>query len=32
VILDGRSIYDPGHTFTVLITQKGSTVSLADLA
>jgi hypothetical protein len=32
VILDGRSIYDPGHTFTVLITQKGSTVSLAGLA
>lgn len=32
VILDGRSTYDPGHTFTVLITQKGSGVSLADLA
>lgn len=31
VILDGRSIYDPGHTFTVLITHKGSTVSLAGL-
>jgi hypothetical protein len=32
VILDGRSIYDPGHTFTVLITQKDSAVSLAGLA
>lgn len=32
VTLDGRSMYDPGHTFTILITRQGSEVSLADLA
>jgi hypothetical protein len=32
VMLDGRSVYNPGSTFTVLITRPGSTVSLADLA
>jgi hypothetical protein len=32
VTLDGRSMYSPGHTFTVLITVKGSRVSLAGLA
>jgi hypothetical protein len=32
VILDGRSVYNPGSTFTVLITRPGSAVSLADLA
>ena len=32
VMLDGRSVYNPGSTFTVLITRPGSAVSLADLA
>ncbi len=32
VTLDGRSMSDPGHAFTILITVKGSQVSLADLA
>jgi hypothetical protein len=32
VMLDGRSVYNPGSTFTVLITGPGSVVSLADLA
>jgi len=31
VMLDGRSVYNPGYTFTVLITRPGSAVSLADL-
>jgi hypothetical protein len=31
VTLDGRSMYDPGHTFTVLITRQGSEVSLEKL-
>jgi hypothetical protein len=31
VVLDGRSVYNPGYTFTVLITGPGSAVSLADL-
>jgi hypothetical protein len=32
VMLDGRSVYNPGSTFTVLITRPGSAVTLADLA
>jgi hypothetical protein len=32
VMLDGRSVYNPGSTVTVLITRPGSAVSLADLA
>jgi hypothetical protein len=32
VMLDGRSVYNPGYTFTVLITRPGSAVNLADLA
>jgi hypothetical protein len=31
-MLDGRSVYNPGYTFTVLITRPGSAVNLADLA
>jgi hypothetical protein len=32
VMLDGRSVYNPGYTFTILITRPGSAVNLADLA
>ena len=32
VTLDGRSMYNPGYTFTILITQQGSSVSLDPLA
>ncbi len=32
VMLDGRSVYNPGYTFTILITRPGSQVTLADLA
>jgi len=32
VTLDGRSMYNPGHTFTVLITRQDSEVSLENLA
>jgi hypothetical protein len=32
VTLDGRSMHNPGHTFTILITLQGSRVSLAGLA
>ena len=32
VMLDGRSVYNPGYTFTILITRLGSPVTLADLA
>jgi hypothetical protein len=32
VTLDGRSVYNPGSTFTVLITRPGSAVTLAALA
>jgi hypothetical protein len=32
VMLDGRSVYNPGYTFTILITRLGSAVNLADLA
>lgn len=32
VMLDGRSVYNPGYTFTVLVTRPGSAVNLADLA
>jgi len=32
VMLDGRSVYNPGYTFTILITPPDSRVTLADLA